>query len=305
MLERPIGPLVTALKQWGVEVSCVKPPGYPPVLLKAKGIRGGKVRVAGDQSSQFVSSLLLSGPCATNGVEIEVVGALVSAPYVDITLDVMEQFGIHVDRDTYSSFKISPGQVYRPRDLSIQGDISSASYFWAAAAVTGETIATLNIDPLSTRQGDIGFLEILERMGCSIKREADGVSVRGGRLSGIDADMSSMPDMVPTLAAVALFSHGTTLIRNVHHLRLKESDRLHAIAREWNRLGGKVEEIDDGLIIHGGTKLSGTTVDPHDDHRLAMSLAVVGLKVPGVKIRNEGCVEKSFPQFWELWDTLS
>jgi 3-phosphoshikimate 1-carboxyvinyltransferase len=305
MLERPIGPLVTALNQLGVKASCVNHNNHPPVLLKANGIQGGKVRVAGDQSSQFVSSLLLAGPCATNGVEIEVVGEVVSAPYVDITLDVMEEFGIHVDRETCSSFKILSGQVYRPRDLSIQGDASSASYFWAAAAVTRGTVATLNIDPFTTRQGDIGFLEILEKMGCSIKREADGVSVRGGRLSGIDADMSSMPDMVPTLAAIALFSQGTTFIRNVHHLRLKESDRLHAIACEWNRLGGRVEEIEDGLIIHGGRKLSGTTVDPHDDHRLAMSLAVMGLKVPGVKIRNEGCVDKSFPQFWELWDTLS
>jgi 3-phosphoshikimate 1-carboxyvinyltransferase len=275
------------------------------VLVKANGIPGGKVQIAGDQSSQFVSSLLLSGPYAENDIEIEVVGELVSKPYVDITLDVMEQFEVQVERDGYSYFRIPSDQAYRACEFNIQGDASSASYFWAAAAVTRGNVTTENIDPYTTRQGDIGFLEILERMGCHIEKGSDRVLVHGGELSGIEADMSSMPDMVPSLAAIALFSDGKTSIRNVQHLRLKESDRLHAIALEWNRLGGRVEEIEDGLIIHGGEKLSGTVLDPHDDHRIAMSLAVVGLKVPGLRIKDENCVNKSFPQFWELWDRLS
>ncbi len=305
MLTRPIGALVTALNKLGVEASCIKENSCPPVLVKADGIRGGKVQIAGDQSSQFVSSLLLSGPYAENDIEIEVIGELVSRPYVDITLDVMEQFGVKVARDGYSYFRIPSGQGYRACKVNIQGDASSASYFWAAAGVTGGTVATENIAPYATRQGDIRFLEILEKMGCRIEKRSDSVVVHGGKLSGIETDMSSMPDMVPSLAAIALFSNGKTSIRNVHHLRLKESDRLHAIALEWNRLGGRVDEIEDGLIIHGGEKLSGTVVDPHDDHRIAMSLAIVGLKVPGVKIKDEGCVNKSFPQFWELWDRLS
>ena len=304
MLTRPIGSLVTALDRLGVEISCVDQNGCPPVLIRADGIRGGEVSIAGDQSSQFISSLLLSAPYAENDVEIRVIGELVSRPYVDITIDVMGHFGVQVDRDSYSYFRIHAGQGYRSLEYAIQGDASSASYFWAAAAVTGGTVITENIYPGITRQGDIRLLEILEKIGCIVERKADRVVVHGGRLSGVEVDMSSMPDMVPTLAAIALFSDGKTSIRNVHHLRYKESDRLHAIALEWNRLGGHVEEIGDGLIIHGGEKLKGAVVDPHDDHRLAMSLAVVGLRVPGVKIKDEACVSKSLPQFWELWERL-
>jgi len=304
MLARPVGALVTALNQLGVKASCVKQNGYPPVHVIADGIRGGKVYMAGDQSSQFVSSLLLSAPYAEKDMEIEVMEGLVSKPYVDITLDVMKQFGVHVDRDGYTYFRIPSGQVYRPREFTIQGDASSASYFWAAAAVTGGTVVTENIYPFTTRQGDIRFLDILERMGCIIEKESDRVVIHGGTLSGIEADMSTMPDMVPTLAAIALFARGETVIRNVPQLRHKESDRLKAIALEWRRLGGRVEEMDDGLVIHGGEKLSGTLLDPHDDHRLAMSLAVVGLRVPEIIITNEKCVNKSFPCFWKLWYKL-
>jgi 3-phosphoshikimate 1-carboxyvinyltransferase len=304
MLTRPIGPLVKALKQLGVEVSCVENNDCPPVLLKANGIRGGKITMPGDKSSQFVSSLLLSGPYAENDIEIRLAGELVSRPYVDISIDVMELFGVKVDREDYRYFRVPSGQTYQPREFTIQGDASSASYFWAAAAVTEGTVATENINPYATRQGDIRFLETLERMGCLIEKKSDRVVVHGGTLSAIDVDMNDMPDMVPTLAAIGLFARGKITIRNVSHLRYKESDRLRALALEWNRLGGRVVETDDGLIIHGGRPLSGTLVDPHDDHRLAMSLAVVGLKVPGIRIREEGCVNKSFSRFWELWDRL-
>jgi len=305
MLARPIGSLVAALNRLGVNASCVEQNDCPPVLIKANGIRGGKVRIPGDQSSQFVSSLLLSGPYAESDIEIEVMEGLVSRPYVDITLDVMEQFGVQGDRDGYGYFRIPSGQAYGPCEFTIQGDVSSASYFWAAAAVTGGTVVTENIYPFSTRQGDIRFLDILERMGCVIEKKSDSVVVHGGTLKGIEADMSAMPDTVPTLAAIALFARGKTVIKNVPHLRHKESDRLHAIFHEWHRLGGRVEEMDDGLIIYGSERLSGAVVEPHDDHRLAMSLAVVGLRVPEIIIKNEKCVNKSFPGFWELWDKKS
>ena len=304
MLTRPIGDLIAALNQIDVEASCVDRNSCPPVLIKADGIRGGKTQIAGNQSSQYVSSLLLSGPYAEKGIEIEVTGGLVSRPYVDITVDVMEQFGVGVERQEYRYFKIPSGQRYKACEFTVQGDASSASYFWAAAAVTGGTAITKNIYPFDTRQGDIRFLEILERMGCRVEKKLDRVVVYGGTLSGIEVDMSSMPDMVPSLAAVALFSAGTTHIRNVLHLRIKESDRLHAIALELNKLGARVEEVEDGLIIHGKGTLSGAVVDPHDDHRIAMSLGVIGLKVPGVMIQDEGCVNKSFPLFWESWDQL-
>lgn len=304
MLTRPIGALVTALGRLDVDVRCIEQNNCPPVLVKADGIHGRKTQIAGNQSSQYLSSLLLSGPCSEKGIEIDVTGELVSSPYVDITVDVMEQFGIKVERDKYRHFKIPSGQGYKACEFTVQGDASSASYFWAAAAVTGGKVTTKNIFPFKTRQGDIRFLEVLERMGCRVEKESDRVVVQGGALSGVDEDMSSMPDMVPTLAAAALFAQGTTHIRNVHHLRIKESDRLHAIALEWSKLGARVEETDDGLIIQGGGDLSGAEVAPHNDHRIAMSLAVIGLNVPGIRIHDEGCVSKSFPHFWNLWDSL-
>ncbi len=304
MHERPVGDLVRALNGLGVEASCIEKNGFPPVYIKAKGIWGGRVDIPGDKSSQYLSSLLLCGPYAENGVEIEVAGRLVSRPYVDVTIDVMKRFGIPVERDGYRYFRISGGQKYQPCLFKIDGDVSSASYFWAAAAVTGGSITTKNIHPDTTRHGDIALLDILEEMGCHVDRETDRVVVQGGELSGIEVDMGAMPDMVPTLASIALFAGGKTTIRNVSHLRHKESDRLRSIALEWGRMGGRVEELDDGIIIYGGERLSGAVIDPHDDHRLAMSAAVAGLKVPGVQIKNENCVNKSFPRFWELWKGL-
>ncbi len=304
MYERPIGDLVTALKKLGAEVTYIEKGNFPPLFIRAKGIHGGKVQIPVSKSSQYVSSLLLAGPYAKKNLEIEITGRLVSRPYVDITLDVMEKFGVHVDRDRYSFFKVPAGYGYLPRQFSIEGDVSAASYFWAAAAVTGGIAITENIKPYTTKQGDIAFLAVIEEMGCCIERENDRVSVHGGVLSGVEVDMGAMPDMAPTLAAIALFAEGKTAIRNVSHLRHKESNRLKAIAVEWSRIGSRVEELADGLIIYGGKGLSGATMESHNDHRLAMSLAVVGLKVPGITIKNETCVNKSFPQFWELWDRL-
>ncbi len=304
MQERPIGSLVKALNQLGVDVSCIAQNDLPPVLIQAKGLPGGSVEIEGTQSSQYVSSLLLSGPYAKKDVEIRITGGLVSQPYIDITLDVMKTFGVSVVRDGYTYFKVPSGQRYQACRFQTDGDVSSASYFWATAAVTGGTMITKNIHPHTTRQGDLGLLDILERMGCYVEQRPDRVLVQGGVLSGIDVDMSAMPDMVPTLAAIAPFANGKTVIRNVAHLRYKESDRLRAITSEWRKLGSRIEEMDDGIIIPGGDRLTGTTVDPHNDHRLAMSLAVIGLRVQGISVKNETCVNKSFPQFWELWDQL-
>jgi 3-phosphoshikimate 1-carboxyvinyltransferase len=304
MLKRPVGPLVKALGQLGVEASCIQEKGFPPVQVKGKGIRGGEVFIEGHESSQFISSLLLAAPYAKNDIEIKVTGDLVSKPYVDITIDIIGRFGVHIDRIGYSNFSVLSGQEYQAGEFAIQGDVSSASYFWAAAAVTGGTVVTENIYPDATQQGDIHFLEILERMGCLVEKKPDRVVVHGGRLSGVDVDMNTMPDMVPTLAAVGLFAKGETAIRNVAHVRHKESDRLRCVAMEWSRLGGRVEELEDGLIVHGDERLSGTVVDPHNDHRLAMALAVVGLRIPGIRIEDETCVNKSCPQFWELWDKM-
>jgi len=301
MRERPMGPLVEALSQLGVTIGSNK--GLPPVRIGSNGISGGSVMLPGDASSQFLSALLLSGPYAQKDVEVTVSGDLVSKPYVDVTVDVMASFGVRVERDGYAKFAIFAGQRYEPRDYPVLGDVSSASYFWAGAAITGRTVTTQNIHPHG-RQGDIRLLEVLEEMGCRVNRESDRVTVSGGDLKGVNVDMGAMPDMVPTLAAAALFARGKTTIRNVAHLRFKESDRLSAVAREWAKLGGRVDELEDALIIHGHEPLHEARVDPHDDHRLAMSLAVIGLRVPGIRIQNPGCVGKSFPRFWELWEEL-
>ncbi|MFC1891048.1 3-phosphoshikimate 1-carboxyvinyltransferase [Thermodesulfobacteriota bacterium] len=304
MLERPIGDLVAALKTLGVKAECVGKEGYPPVSVKAEGIKGGSVKIQGNISSQYLSSLLLAAPYAQNDVEIEVIGELVSRPYIDVTLDVMQAFGINIENNNYGEFKIASQNKYRSRRFIVDGDVSSASYFWGAAAITGGTAVTNNIHPFTTRQGDIALLDIMEKMGCHVIKEDNSVTVKGGTLKGVDVDMGALPDMVPTMAAVALFAEGQTTIRNVAHLRYKESDRIGDTVTEWQKLGGHIEETEDGLIIQGGYDLKGAEMDPHDDHRLAMSLAMVGLKVPGVRIRNENCVDKSFPSFWKFWDLL-
>ena len=241
MEERPIADLVEALNHLGVKAAFSKRNGFPPIGIKENGIAGGRVSMAGDVSSQYISSILLASPYAKKDVEIRVGGKLASKPYVDLTLEVMERFGVKIIRDGYRHFKTHGGQRYQPRQFTVEGDLSSASYFWAAAAVTGGTVTTHNIRPFATRQGDVGLLEILQKMGCRIEKENDRVTVHGKELSGIEVDMSAMPDMVPTMAAVALFAKGWTVIRNVAHLVHKESNRLKAVATEWRRLGGQVE----------------------------------------------------------------
>ncbi len=304
MRQRPIGALVKGLRTQGAGISFLRDEGCPPLLVEAGGLMGGSVNIDGEESSQFLSSLLLSAPYAQKDMEIRVNGRLSSRPYVDMTLQVMAAFGAQVSRQGYEYFRVKSGAHYQGRTFTVEGDASAASYFWAAAAVTGGSVATANMDPFTTCQGDVAFLDILEQMGCRIRREPGKVSVQGRALAGIEADMRAMPDMVPTLAAVALFARGKTVIRNAAHLRLKESDRLAAVSREWDRLRAHVEELDDGLIIEGGHPLRGAVLDSHDDHRIAMSLAVVGLRVPGIVITHEECVKKSFPTFWQLWEGL-
>jgi 3-phosphoshikimate 1-carboxyvinyltransferase len=302
--ERPVGELVRALRSLGVQDISAEQEAFPPVRIKSEGIKGGKARLTGRQSSQYLSSLLLAAPYAETEVEIEVDGSIVSRPYVDLTLEVMDRFGVGVEQEEYRRFKVPTGPGYRPADYQVEGDASSASYFWAAAAVSGGTVATENVFPESSRQGDMSFLDLLEKMGALVRKEARRAIVQGRTLAGVEADMSTMPDMVPTLAALAVFAKGRTVIRNVAHLRHKESDRLRALREEWTRLGAQIEELPDGLIIEGSVPLTGALCDPHNDHRLAMSLAVIGLRVPGIMIQNETCVRKSMPNFWALWDNL-
>ena len=301
LCQRPLNDLLQALEQLGVQVASERGDGCPPVIIHG-GLRGGRAALSGAVSSQYVSALLFIGPLAPEGVEIEITDELVSRPYVDLTLAVMEDFGISYYREGYRYFRVPGEQNYLARDYAIEADASSASYFWAAAAITGGRVTITNLSQDSC-QGDAAFPGVLERLGCSVESGEAGLTVQGGPLTGIAVDMSTMPDLVPTLAVVAALAQGETVITGVAHLRHKESDRLLAVVTELKKMGIAARETADGLIIPGGTP-HGAAIDTYQDHRIAMSFAVAGLKVPGVIINDPGCVAKSFPDFWEYFDRL-
>ncbi len=319
MNSRPIGDLTTALEQLGIRTETNN--GYPPVKIYGGKLRGGTVSIDASKSSQFVSSILLIAPYATKDVDLVMsdiarpttrqndfiglvpFGRVASKPYLDITTEVMQSFGADVQEKT-NGYYINSAEPYKPTSYIIEGDYSSASYFFAAAAVTGGKVTVQNLNPHS-KQGDAGFLEVLQKIGCKIIKDVSGITVVGcPKLSGITIDMNEMPDMVPTLAVTALFANGKTKIENVAHLRFKESDRLYALATEMRKLGAEVTEFDDGLEIVPKEKYIGVEIETYNDHRIAMSFAVAGLKIPGIKIINPGCVKKSFPDFWNEFEKL-
>lgn len=303
MQERPIQNLLDALASFGVNAYTKENTGCPPVIIKSNGLRGGEAKLKGGLSSQYLSSILLASPYARRDVYIKIIGNLVSRPYVNMTMETMRSFGVEVTHRRYRSFWVLAGQRYLARNYVVEGDTSSACYFWAAAAITGGRVAITNISPDSL-QGDLGFLKVLKKMGCRVESSKSGITVDGGKLRGIEVDMNSMPDVVPTLSVVAAFAKGNTVIKNVPHLRIKETDRLKAVATELERMGIEVKEKIDGLIIEGG-KPKAATIETYNDHRMAMSFALAGLVVPGVRIKDEGCVQKSFPDFWERLEELS
>jgi len=301
LCERPVGELLQALASLGVEAHSQQGNGCPPVIVRG-GLTGGRTQLSGAVSSQYLSALLFIAPLAPQGAEIEITGELVSRPYVNLTLEVLADFGISFYREGYKFFQVPGGQSYQPRDYEIEADASSASYFWAAAALTGGRVTITNLS-LESCQGDIDFLSVLARMGCRIAPTEAGLTLQGGPLTGIEVDMAPMPDLVPTLAVAAAFARGDTVITGAAHLRHKESDRLAAVAGELARMGISAAETADGLIIHGGHP-HGAIIHTYDDHRIAMSFAVAGLKIPGISIRDAQVVAKSFPDFWEYFERL-
>jgi 3-phosphoshikimate 1-carboxyvinyltransferase len=303
--ERPVSPLLNALRDLGGSSTCEAKEGYLPLIIHARGIRGGRVTFDRVESSQYISSLLICAPLAKGDVEISVRGSLASRPYVAMTADAMEHFGASVEMEGENRFSVRKGQRYRGTDYSIEGDASSASYFFLAAALCRGTVRVLNFHP-GTLQGDGGFLRILEKLGCRVTFGASWVEVMGKELIGGELvfDMGDMPDMVPTLAVLSAVRPGRTVIRNAAHLRIKESDRLRATARELARTRILAEEREDGLVITGG-RPRGAEIETYDDHRIAMSFAMLGLAVPGMRIRGGGCVRKSFPGFWEEMEKLN
>ena len=308
MAERPILPLMEALRGWQAVIASDAGTGCPPLTIQAKGLAGGRTVLPEGKSSQYLSSLLLVAPYATAPAELEVRGAILSKPYVEMTLAVMAAFGIQVEATPGLNFFRIPQGRYQGRTYAIEGDASGASYFWAAAAITGGRVVVANV-PEPSLQGDAKLLGHLARMGCRVERTGDGIAVTGPEaLAAIEVDMGDMPDVAPTLAVVAAFAEGTTTINNIAHLRIKECDRLSAVVNELRKMGAELEEEPARMIVHGrkgGANLHGATIATYDDHRMAMSFAVAGLRIPGVVIAGEACVAKSFPDFWERFGRMA
>lgn len=303
--ERPVGPVVGALESLGVRCRWTGLEGFPPVEIASSGLTGGEARVDARQSSQFLSALLMAAPCAKADVVVSWPDPVASFPYVALTLAMLRRTGIQVVWEGPNRIRVPAPQAYPRLDIVVEGDCSSASYFWGAAALTGGDVFTRPV-PRESLQGDARFVEVLAEMGCEVLWERDGIRVRGPRdLRPLDRDMNAMPDMVPTLAVLAAFAEGETRIRNVAHLRVKESDRLRVVASELRKFSVPVEELPDGLVIQGGRVLSPSRrIEAHDDHRIAMAFAMAGLRTRGVEISGAECVSKSFPAFWESFETL-
>ena len=295
MRERPIQHLVDALNQIGCGVSCGTN-GCPPVRIDGSGAYGGEISIRGDFSSQFLSGLLMALPYAREPVSIIVDDTLVSIPYVQMTMDVMASFGVCVSHDNFERFSVPAPLEYQGRTYEVEPDASAASYFMALAAATGSTITIEGIGRKSI-QGDIRFADVLEQMGCDVRWTESSVTISGRELVGIDVDMNGISDTVQTLAVLALFARGPTTIRNVGHIRHKETDRLAALATELAKLGAAVTESADSLEIIPG-QLTGATIGTYNDHRMAMSFAIAGLRIPDVKLENPGCCEKTYPDFF-------
>lgn len=301
MAGRPITPLVDALSRLGVRVEVMVP--VSRYTVHGGALRGGRTDVSGEKSSQFVSSLLLAAPGLPDGLELDVPGVLASAPYVAMTLRVMRAFGVEVG-ERAGGFSVAPDARYRGATYTVEADASGATYPFAAVALRGGRVRVPGLTQ-DSMQSDAGFIDVMCRMGCTIRWEDGGaVMERTGPLRGIDVDMNAMPDAVPALVAVALFADGPTRIRNVAHLRYKESDRLGTLAGQLRLLGADITVLDDGLAIAPGP-LHGAQLDPHEDHRLAMMFALIGLRVGGVVVEDPDCVRKSFPRFWDELDGLT
>ncbi len=307
MRQRPIGDLLTALNQLGANVGGTSTDHNtlcPPVNITASGLHGGTTSIRGDISSQFLSGLLMVSPYAQNKVEITVDGPLHSKPYIDLTISVMTDFGVNVQREGYEHFRVSPQKYRAPETYPIESDASAASYFFAAPAICGGWVEVANLTR-SARQGDIAFLNVLEQMGCAIAEVPGAIRVSNPeQLRGVDVDMSNISDTSMTLAAIAPFAETPTTIRGIASSRVKETDRIAATVAELRRLGIKVDEYPDGMTIYPCQKIQPARIQTYDDHRIAMAFALVGLRVPGIEIENPSCVAKTFPNYFEVLEQL-
>ncbi|HEY6880754.1 MAG TPA: 3-phosphoshikimate 1-carboxyvinyltransferase [Polyangiales bacterium] len=304
MRERPNQPLIDALTELGVKIDALGKPGCFPLRIHGGSLTGGRVAVSGSASSQYASGLMMVAPAMKHGLALELTGTLVSRPYLEMTAQSMRDFGAVVTFDGDRRFTIQPG-AYQARTYAIEPDASAASYFFAAAAITGGRV---RVQGLGTRslQGDRGLVHILTRMGCSLQEGPDFTELRGpapGRLRGVEVDMSELSDVAQTLAVVAPFASTPTRVTGIGFIRHKETDRVGAVVTELARLGIHAEEQADGYVIHPGSPHA-AQIETYDDHRMAMSFALVGLRVPGIEIKDPSCVNKTFPTYFDVLETL-
>ncbi len=303
MRERPISDLVEALRALGAKIDYADREGRFPLVVRGGGLEGGEARVRSGRSSQFLSGVMLGSPCARNPVTLRVAGDLVSKPYIDITREVMSAFGVAVSEDGSGVYRISP-RTYTATEFPVEPDASGASYFFAAAALTGGRVRVEGLDR-SSSQGDLRFVEVLRLMGCEVEYGAGYTEVRGPqneKLSGVEVDMNEISDTFLTLAAIAPFASSPTSITNIEHTRHQETDRITAVATELGRLGVQTRESRDGLLIipvKSVKEIVPAAIETYDDHRVAMAFSLVGLLVGGVRIRNPSCVTKTLPDFFE------
>ncbi|WP_333972139.1 3-phosphoshikimate 1-carboxyvinyltransferase [Alteromonas mediterranea] len=304
MEERPIGDLVDALREAQADVTYLKNEGYPPLQIKGKTLNGGEMSVDGSVSSQFLTALLMAAPLFSGDVTIRIKGELVSKPYIDITLDTMAKFGVSVDNDNYQTFTISGDAKYiAPGKFMVEGDASSASYFLAAGAIKGGTVRVTGIGKNSI-QGDIRFADVLEAMGAKVVWNDEYVEVTGAPLKGVNMDMNHIPDAAMTIATTALFAEGPTTMTNIYNWRVKETDRLAAMAAELQKLGAKVEEGHDYITVWPTDSLKHAEIDTYNDHRIAMCFSLVALSDTPVTINDPGCTRKTFPDYFTRFKTL-
>lgn len=305
MYERPIGHLVDALRQWNADVEYLQQKDYPPLRIRGKALAGSKISIDGSVSSQFLTAVLMTAPLLSGDSEIVISGELVSKPYIDITLALMARFGVTVQNNNYQSFVVKGNQQYQsPGDFLVEGDASSASYFLAAAAIKGGTIKVTGIGKNAV-QGDIHFADALEAMGATVDWGYDYISVTRNQLRGIDRDYNAIPDAAMTIATTALFAQGPTAIRNVYNWRVKETDRLAAMATELRKVGADVEEGEDYILITPPAQLKHASIATYNDHRMAMCFSLVALSDTAVTIEDPDCTRKTFPQYFEVFSTLS
>lgn len=301
MFERPIGDLVDCLRSAGANIDYLGDTDYPPLKITGTGLKGGSVSIKGNISSQFLTAMLMAAPLCESDLEIVIDGELVSKPYILITLDVMKKFGVEVENHDYQRFVIKAGQKYvSPKEIMVEGDASSASYFLAAAAIAGGTVRVHGTGSASV-QGDAKFADVLEQMGAKVTWGETWIEVTKGELNAVDVDLNHIPDAAMTIATAALFAKGTTAIRNIYNWRVKETDRLAAMSTELRKVGATVEEGEDYIVVTPPSEVQSAAIDTYDDHRMAMCFSLAAFGNSAITINDPKCTSKTFPNYFELF----